>query len=574
MQFTMTKPLCTLALSLLAALAPAQDTKWSAEAPAGLKWHRVTETGTYLFVSDKGLSGFDPETGKLLWTRPEFGKVLEFNVEEIPGLPLLFISENSGFANKTSKLTAINSETGQNLWETEKLKGQMLDIVGNRAGGYVVAITAESPGAKSALHYMGFETVSGKLLFEGIVKDKADLYANEKGSKFMPRLDLDGHAAPTFEGDFMYLAYSGLHKIDTNSGNVVWGAPFDVTEGHYKRTNASPLVSGDLVFSSAKGIIRAFDKNSGAARWTSADFGAAIPELQLHNGVLLARMGGTYYETNKRAFELKKPLGIVALDPATGKLLWRYDGAKESTTNMVFDPASSSILIADARTLIGLRVDGGNEAFRVPLEFKRHGSAGKKAAKMAGKFALGGVRAMAKKDNSEEDFPIALVRRSNGTVVVRAKQHLLSFQPAEKAVAWGIEYKAPGLPGWQKVATTAAFAMSYYMNTGQALNTQLGTSANTRANDARQNDISGMFGSWEKRFSAARASQNYAFMLTDVEADKGTAPGIVGVNLDTGETDHEVLFRDREPDYVVDELHGIVVWVHKNGKQIQAAALK
>lgn len=572
----MTNTIRLLALSLLAVtVTTAQDNKWSAEAPADLRWHRVTETGTYLFSSDKGLHGFDPASGKLLWTRPEFAKVLEFNVEELPGLPLLFVAESSGSFSNTSKLTALNSETGATLWQTEKLKGHMLDVIGNRTGGYVVAITAESPGAKTALGYMAFELVSGKVIFEGLVKDKADLYVNEKGGKFMPRLDLDGHAAPTIDGDAIYLAYSGLHKIDASSGNLLWGAPFDVTEGHYKRTNASPLVAGDLVFTSAKGVVRAFDKNSGAAKWTSADFGAAIPELQFQNGVVLARMGGTYYEANKRAYELKKPLGIVALDPASGKLLWRYDGAKESTTNMVFDKSSSTIIIADARSLVGLKVDGGGkEAFRVPLEFKAHSSGGKKAAKMAGKFALGGVRAMAKKDNSGEDFPIALVQRSNGTVVVRAKQHLLSFLPAEKKVAWGVEYKAPGLPGWQKIATTAAFAMSYYMNTGTALSTSAGSFANTNANNARQNDISGMFGAWEKKFSAARASQNYAFMLTDLEADKGHVPGIVGVNLDTGDTDHEVLFHDREPDYVVDELRGMVMWVHKSGSKITAAALK
>lgn len=63
-------------------------------------------------------------------------------------------------------------------------------------------------------------------------------------------------------------------------------------------------------------------------------------------------------------------------------------------------------------------------------------------------------------------------------------------------------------------------------------------------------------------------------MLTDVEMDNKGAPGIVGVNLDSGETEQEVVFNDREPDYVVDELHGIVVRTHKSGKQIVASSLR
>ncbi|QOY85661.1 outer membrane protein assembly factor BamB family protein [Paludibaculum fermentans] len=563
--------LCGLAMSLTA------QEKWSLEAPASVKWSRVILGGTYLFSTEKGLHAIDTESGKLLWTRTDLGKLLEFNIEEVPGIPLLFIAENSRRFSNNSSLVAISLETGEDVWKTEKMKGVLIDLVGNRAEGMVVALSCEFAGNKVPVRYIGFDIATGQVKFEGGIKDKADLYINEKSGKFMPRLDLDGHAQPTFEEGAMYLAYAGLHKIDTKTGAVLWGAPFDVTEGHYKRTNSSPIVDGGLVYSSAKGIVRAFDKTSGTLKWTSSDFGAAIPEILVRNNLVIARMGGTYFDSSKREFELKKPLGIVALDSGSGQLKWHYDGAKESTTNMVYDAPSNTVMIADARSLVGLKADaagGAKEAFRVPLEFKAKSSGGKKAAKMAGKFALGGVRAMARKDNSDEDFPLALVPRQNGTVVVRAKQHLLSFKPATHEIAWGVEYKAPDLPGWQKLATTAAFAMAYYMNTGTALNTQLGTSTNTQANNMRQDNISGMFGAWSKRFSAANATFNYAYMLTDVEMDNKGAPGIVGVNLDSGETEQEVVFNDREPDYVVDELHGIVVRTHKSGKQIVASSLR
>lgn len=567
-----------LALSLLPAFAAdALNHKWTAEAPGDVKWSRMTLPGTYIFSTDKGLHAIDSASGKLLWSRPEFASLLEFNVEEVPGLPLLFVAENNGRINGTSRLTALHLESGQNVWQTEKMKGSLIDLVGHAPGGFVVAFSKEVAGAgKSALDYAAYELSSGKVLFEGRINDQADLYPNEKTSKFMPRYDLNGHAQPIFDGDAMYVAYSGLHKIDTSTGKLLWGLKFDVTEGAYKKTNSSPVVSGDTVYSSAKGIVRAFDKNSGALKWTSKDFGASVPEIVVSGNIVVARMGGTYFNAGSREYELKKPLGIVALDAASGQLKWRYDDARDSTTNMYFHEPSKTVLLADSKTLIGLDITASgkpSEAFRVPLEFKSHSSAAAKTAKIAGKFALGGLRAVASKDHSGEDFPLALVPRSNGSLVVRAKQHLLAFDPAARKVLWGVEYKAPGLAGWQKIATTAAFAMAYYMNTSTALNTQYGSFANTNANNARQQNIQGMFGAWSKSFSASLASNHYAYMLTDVEAPKGTAPGIVGVNLDSGETEREILFGDKEPNYTVDELRGVVIRTRKD-KEFVADALR
>ncbi len=570
--------LSLLALSLLPVSgADALNHKWTAEAPGAVKWSRMTLAGTYVFATGKALCAIDSASGKLLWSRPEFASVLEFNVEEVPGLPLLFVAQNSGRFSNSSQLTALHLETGQNVWQTEKLKGHLIDLVGHAPAGLVVAFSKEvGAAAKSALDYSAYDLANGAEIFQGRINDQADLYPNEKTSKMMPRFDLNGHAQPAFDDTAMYVAYSGLHKIDLASGKLLWGSKFDVTEGSFKKTNSSPVLAGGTVYSSAKGVIRAFDRNSGALKWTSKDFGASVPEITVSGGAVIARMGGTYFNAGSREYELKKPLGIVALDAASGQLRWRYDDAKDSTTNMYFHEPSKTVIIADSRSLVGLDVTASGkprEAFRVPLEFKARSSGGKKAAKMAGKFALGGIRGMAAKDSSGEDYPLALVPRSGGSLVVRAKQHLLAFDPAARKVLWGVEYKAPGLSGWQKIATTAAFAMAYYMNTSTALNTYAGTTANTTANNLRQQNVQGMFGAWSKSFSASLSSNNYAYMLTDVEAPKGTAPGIVGVNLDSGETEREVLFGEKEPSYVVDELRGVVIRTRKD-KEFVADALR
>ena len=60
-------------------------------------------------------------------------------------------------------------------------------------------------------------------------------------------------------------------------------------------------------------------------------------------------------------------------------------------------------------------------------------------------------------------------------------------------------------------------------------------------------------------------------MTTSAE---GKGPGIIGINLTTGEQERTVYFGDREPEYTADEIDGIVFRTHKNGKTITASAVR
>jgi hypothetical protein len=430
-----------------------------------------------------------------------------------------------------------------------------------------MVLVATAYTGKARLQVLHIDFGTGKANWELPLEVKVDLYVSEKGSKFSPRMDLNGHAAPTIAGDSLYLAYAGLHKVNLKTGKLEWGFGFDVTEKSLKNTNASPVVAGGLVYSSAKGVIRAYDDASGQLKWTSTDFGAAIPEMIHDKGTLYGRMGGVFLEPASRAYQLKKPVGVVALDSAAGSVRWRYEGAKESITNMHLDTKAGVLLVADAKNLIGLSLDAsGNkvkESYRLPLEFKFKSSGAKKAAKMAGRFAMGGIAGMARKDKSDEDQPIALVPRADGQLIVRGKQHLLLFDPQAKKTGWGSAFKAPGISNFAKVMTVAAFAMSYAYHTSQAASSYYGTSENRWHNDQRFGAINQFEKAMAKRYSAAALNSKYAYMLTDVDTDDGDGPGIVGVNLENGEVERELYFKDREPDYVIDEKSGTVIRTHK-----------
>lgn len=566
-----------LLLFPLLLLAGKPEAAWTLEANGDVRWHKVTATGAYLFATDAGLYAVSTESGQYLWKREDMKKVPEFAVEEVPGTPLLFVADDEGKFQKSTKLFALDIMNGTTIWETEKLQGSMADLVPDYKHNAIVLFSA-MPAGKAKLQVLHLDLVTGNANWDLQIDAKADLYLSEKGSKFSPRMDLNGHAQPTFSGDAMYVAYAGLHKINLKTGKLEWGYAFDVTEKSFKNTNASPLVANGLVYSSAKGVIRAYDEASGALKFTSADFGAAIPEMIFDSGTVYGRMGGVFLDPGSKQYAIKKPIGVVALDAASGSLRWRYEGAKESVTNMFLDRGSNSILLADAKNLIGLSLDAsGNkvkENYKLPLEFKFKSGGAKKAAKMAGRFALGGVRGLAQKDKSGEDEPIALIPRSDGQLIVRGKQHLLLFNPKSRQTGWGSAFKAPGISNFAKIATIAAFAMQYGAATSQAMNTQLGTSENRWANNQRFTALKQFDAAMSKRYSANAVSDKFAYMLTDVETEEGKGPGIVGVNLETGEAERELYFKDREPDYVVDEKAGIVIRTHKGKGTIVAQAVE
>jgi hypothetical protein len=116
--------------------------------------------------------------------------------------------------------------------------------------------------------------------------------------------------------------------------------------------------------------------------------------------------------------------------------------------------------------------------------------------------------------------------------------------------------------------------MSYTYHTGKAASSYWGTSENRWHNDQRFAAINKFENAMAKRYSAAAINEQYAYMLTDVDTAEGDGPGIVGVNLTTGEPERELYFKDREPDYVIDEKTGTVIRTHKGKGSIFAQQVR
>jgi len=567
--------LCSLLLCLVMSQAALGSSLWTHKPAGDIKWYRVTDVGSLLVGSKGALYALDGETGREVWSRADLAGAEEYEVESIAGTPLVFVSDTSGTFRKGTKLYALDLLSGQNIWETEKLKGAAVAVEPVYEKDLVLLVTVENNSANKAKpHLTALRMTTGELVWEADYPDSVDLYGIERKSRFFPKFDLSGSNPPIYDGDSVYFTYAGLHRYSLEDGRLLWGTKYDVTEGAIKRGNAQARIVGDTVYTSAKGQLRAIDRQTGAVRWVSKDFGGAIAEMKLDGDVLYSRLGGAFYDFSKREYVNKKPFGVAAVDAKTGGTLWYYDKADDSITNMAILPDLKTVLVADAKSLIGLDTTSGGkvkESYKVKLEFKNNLGAAATAAKVA-KFGFGGLSAIGKGGGDDRDEPVALYRRENGTVVVAGKQHLLAFDPRSRQIVWSVKYEAPGVPGWQKVAMAGLTALAYTSATASAASTYYGTSENRWANGQRVKSLADYEKFVSKRYSATKAEGNFVYVLTTVKEGKEKGAGIVGIRMDTGRGERQILFKDKEPDYQVDELSGRVFNL-RNPKELSAFSL-
>jgi outer membrane protein assembly factor BamB len=554
----------------LATSAFAGSNLWTYKNPSDIKWHKLSWNGNIIFGGDT-LACIDAQSGQAIWTRADLNGLTAYQVSEVEGSPYLLVTKNSMTG---TKLSALNVETGKTFWETEKLKGATIGVFPHPTKDLVLILTSGSQGqGKTTPDMIMLNLNDGNVVWEQKFADKVDLHQADQRSRWSPHYDLSGHQPPIFEGDAIYFTYGGAHRYDVNTGKMAWAVPYDVTEGRLKRANAQAVIDGDLIYTSAKGQLRAVDKNTGIVKWISKDYGAGIAEMQMRGNIIYGRMGGTFFDDKKNEWDLKKPLGIVAISTSDGQPTWRYDKMKDSITNILMLDEQKTILIADKDEVVGLSTNG-QEAFRQPINFKHKAGGGEKAMKVA-RFGLGGLKGGLKgmsDDKKMDDVPVNITMMPGGLAVVRGKQHVIGFDPSGHQVTFANAYEAPGFAGWQKFAMISMTAMSYTMNTAGAASTSFGSSSNTMYNNSRQGDLSRMSSAMSKRFSSTKAAGKYVYMLTQVEEGKDKGAGLVAVELANGELAGQVLLRDKEPDYVVDELNGQLY--NLRGNSIEAYSIR
>lgn len=578
------------AAAILTLVSPllAVEELWSVKLSEKPAWNTLTELGTLLVGTKGAVQSYDPDTGALMWTRDDLDKTSAFNARGVPGTPYMLCNHSSGIAGSKTRLLTIDYLTGETVWEGEEILGQYLATYPIPELGLALFVFNGWGGDKDEqgmmMRAVDLMTGATKWQMKYGKANAVPLHIADGSGKFMIRSDLSGYHDPVVDGNIAYFGYRGVDAIDLTTGEIKWTQEFKPGAKDLKRTYAPIRIEGDRLYGAGGGSVYALNKSDGSVIWESDRISsyaglfksrdnAIVSQVEPINGKIFIRFGGNF--SNGQAVVLREPLGVAAFDAATGEEAFKFAKPKEGITNLMVLPETNTVLFADANSLYGLDVSGATvtEKFEVEIEFKRKMGGGDIAK--IGLGALGGLRGLAKgaisSSKSRLDVPVAIIRR-DGHIVVVGNQHLMGYDPVAQDLKWSTYYAAPGNALTDSVLF-AVTAMAAVAGNAQAMSApSYGSSqyssgvGNVHSALDRYNRVAG------KRKAATKSDGGYSYVLTNVEEGRKKGVGLMGISLETGEGDKQVILGDKKPEYVVDE--GLNrLFYFKGGKQLIAYGL-
>lgn len=570
--------LCSYSIPAYAAKA-----LWEASLPQAAKWSQVTQEGTLLVGTNTTLSGIDTANGNILWTRDDLKKTAPFNTKEVPGTSILLINDYSGMGTNT-RLYAINLTDGKDIWATQPEAGYAIGIFPIPSKNMAILFySGWSQEDGTGVYARAYELTTGNKLWEEQFargNNPVVLHSVDDAKMFYSKADLSGHQDPVVEGDNMYIPFRGLDCLDLNTGKIKWSVPFKTGIQLYKKAYAPIVLEKDIIYASGYGTIYAIDKNTGTIKWQSQKITSGqIAEVTPVDEMLLARVGGFFYEPGSKTFKLDTPLQVVAYNKSTGAELWKLRQIELGITNLLYLPSSKTVVLADGKGLIGLDAQStgkATEKFRVPLKFTRS-IGGSEWAAAGVKTVTGGIGgllnagvSMAASKKKRMDIPVNVALNEEGMIVVRGKQHIMSFDPNSQEIQWSNHFPASGAGMFEigvMVALTAFSTLTY--QAGYAS----GSYSAQSASDGIKRAFANLDKTASKRYQASKMAPTHSYILTRVEDEGKKGLGILAVNIKTGEPDRQFLFNDKDPLYSVDEIDGKIYYFNKKTK-LEAYALK
>ncbi len=492
---------CVLLLCILclAAVSHAQPT-WQAGLDSKIRFYQTTDFGIVLTGTEKSLYAIDGQTGERVWRR-DTGKINETAVTPVPNTDLILFSRDLG---SKSRLEAVDLLTGATLWQSEKVKGDVMQLAVDPESDLIAVVLVKDPRGKSDDNFKRKPTVHVLRLSDGDELWKRDL---DNSIEMMPSrfgetgdidYTLDNYRAPLLLDGRLFLFYEGSTSYDARTGKEKEREKFKINEDGLALTEADPVFDDVHVYVSGKGKIRAVNRRTGKQDWEANDLGISS-EMAIVNDILYVRTGGQFTQLKNGEPKEKGPFGVSAIDTRNGKTLWRYKGADKGLTNFVFADVNT-ILIADKDDLITLDARSGKR--------------------------------VAKRDHKIDKAQFVLVNEG-GKAVVGGRNEIAAFNIHDPKAAefWRVRHTAPARGVFRTVAGIALRAAALYFRYGGVATSAIGFARNglsvaNAANSFRWSGLNSRFGSVDLTTLAGNSTRNYAMQRFYAYGSVGRSPDL------------------------------------------------
>src|SRR5215203_931623 len=345
---------------------------WQANLDSKVHFYQTTDFGIVLAGTERSLYALDGQTGERLWRR-DTGRIEETAVTPVPDTDVILFSRDLG---SKSRLEAVDLMTGATLWQSDKVKGDVLQLAADPVGDLLAVVLVKDPRANSReglkrkpiVHVLELSTGNElwKKEFDGEIEMMPSQFGENLGEI---AYTLDNYRAPLLIDGRLFLFYEGATSFVAQTGKEKEREKFRINEDGLALTEADPVVDAARIYISGRGRIRAVNRRTGNVEWKADDLGNCA-EMALIGTTLFIRTGGQFTRLKDGETQSKGPYGVSAIDTRDGKTIWRYKGADKGLTNFVFADAGT-IVIADRDDLISIDAKTGKRRDSVEHKIER-----------------------------------------------------------------------------------------------------------------------------------------------------------------------------------------------------------
>jgi outer membrane protein assembly factor BamB len=466
-------------LFCFASICSAQSV-WQTNLDSTIKFYETTDFGVIIAGTERSLYAVDGQTGERLWRR-DTGKINETAVTPIPDTDLILLTRDVG---SKSILEAIDIVLGDRIWQSEKVKGDVLQLAVDPANDLLAVVLVKNPRGDAGQEFKKKPIVHVLQLSTGeeLWKREFDSDIEMMPSRFGENLGeiaytLDNYRAPLLIDGRLFLFYEGATSCDARTGKEKEREKFKINEDGLALTEADPVFDDSKIYISGRGRIRAVNRRTGNVEWKADDLGNAA-EMALIGTTLFVRTGGQFTRLKDGEIVSKGPYGVSAIDAKNGKTLWRYKGADKGLTNLVFTDANT-VMIADRDDLISIDARSGKR--------------------------------LANFEHKIEKAQFVLINE-RGEPVVGGKDTIAAFR--DKREVWRVKHKAPDRGVFRIVAGIALRATALYFRYGGLATSAIGlartgSSLAGTINSFRWSGLRTRFGSFDLTTLASNSARNY-----------------------------------------------------------------
>lgn len=602
----MKQVLLTFLVACLFASVAAQSV-WEAGLDGKPNFYQTTDFGIVLAATQRSLYALDGKTGKTIW-RKGYGGLNETSIVAVPATDLILISLDLG---EKSRIEAIDLLSGESIWRSEKLKGDLMQVAVEPQDDLLAVVLA-----KDAKGRLGEKVKKAPIIHLLRLSDGEEIWKEKLESEIemMPAsfdenagevsFTLDNYRPPLILDGKVFLFYEGITVYDARTGKKLLREKFRVNESGLALTDADVVFDDKFIYTSGRGKVRAINRRNLKVEWDSKDLGVCA-EMAVLGGVLYVRTGGQFTRIEDGKTEQKEPFGLAAIDVKEGETLWRYRDADKGMTNFVF-ANPNTILFADSDKLISIDAKTGKTIGKVKhkiekAQFVSMNESG--AVVVGGKEEIAAFRFASNGNFTElwrakHEPPSRGLLRTIAGIALRAVatyfryggaatsfiSGIQSLSLAQKALRWsGLKFRFASFD----LTTLASSYLSDYLSKRVALfgiasrlsNADKIAGLQIIKQSAIRNRIIGAVRDdlinesvrasdyllRRKKLSELRS--NYIYFYTDLPKPYNKK-GLAGVNVNTGKTERFIVISEPDPKFVIDENMGLLY--SADGSKIKA----